>query len=359
MVGAAAASPPEELVREEWPRLVAAIRAMTGSDHEEAEDAAHDAVLAALERGQQFATVEDAFRWTREVAKNKIIRLRHGRRRTGGSPEMWEAVRDVAEVVLLQEECRATREDLLALPSAQREVLALRVLDALPPRVIAEQLGMNVTLVKTRLAEARRSLRNRRRDRGYCLAPGALAAAWEAVRRTSAPVAVTAVGVATWIAVTVLPTTSPHVDAPATWAEEATSLRLGEPLDRGAAVHDHAARSANSGNPRQPPSSHTGRLPQEQRAKDLLTASGSACVSAAGCLGTDTTLPPSAQDTVYIRVPPAAGEGERYFYVQAPKPITSNVAPWACDAVPDTALTGCNPGSSGSTESPRLPGKKV
>lgn len=346
----------EDLLRVWWENLIAAVCSMTRCSREEAEDALSEALLSAFERGKPFATTLDLYRWVREVAKNRILRGRSAR--AGASPEQWEAVLDVAEVVILQQECQATREDILALPASQRQVLALRVIDDLPPRQIAAELRMDVMIVKSRIAEARRTLRARRRRRGYGSAVLIPVAAWRAIRRcgkAGGAATVSAVGLMTWIAVTTAPVAVP-LDAPSDWADSASEQPSGALRGASLVAPRGGARARVGTIPLAPP--RTATNPESAGRVVHVGVEGLACVSGAACAGTGSNLPESHSDIAYVRTPPVAGLPERYVYVQAPEAVTSNVAPWACDAVPDTALTGCQPGA-GSPSSPTVPEGKA
>lgn len=153
----------EELVRElydaSYRRLVGQLTAVTGS-REEAEDVVQEAFARALHHGRALAHVANPEAWLRTVAVNQArSRWRRLRRFAGLLPDLVpDPVEDDGDA----------RLDLLAalraLPTAQREAIALHHLAGLPVHEVAATLDVPTGTVKARLARGRAALAGRLAD---------------------------------------------------------------------------------------------------------------------------------------------------------------------------------------------------
>jgi RNA polymerase sigma-70 factor (ECF subfamily) len=138
-------------------RLVAIVYAATG-DYADAQDVVQEAYAAALDRPQRFRAVADPQAWLCTVALN-FARQRWRRRqflhhllRTGrldpSNEQVPGASADLVDLV------RALRQ--LSRPT--RETLVLHHLLDLPVAAVAEELGVSVGTVKSRLSRGRAAL---------------------------------------------------------------------------------------------------------------------------------------------------------------------------------------------------------
>ena len=117
--------------RDVYPRLVGQLRALTG-DLASAEDIAQEAFVRASSRWGQLARYEQPEAWVRKTAfRLAIDGLRQGPDRDGAAA---------------------------GLPLPLREVLVLHHCLDLPVELVAEQTGVSVGTVKSRLARGRERL---------------------------------------------------------------------------------------------------------------------------------------------------------------------------------------------------------
>jgi RNA polymerase sigma factor (sigma-70 family) len=135
-----------------YPRLLAAVAAVVG-DVGLAEDVVAEAFARALERWERVGAMESPAGWTFRVALNGARRARRrefverrvlARERSGavaapeGDPEIWMAV--------------------WALPSRQRQAVALRYVADLPEAEVARVMGVRPGTVAAALHQARQRL---------------------------------------------------------------------------------------------------------------------------------------------------------------------------------------------------------
>lgn len=145
----------ERFVATEYPRVVAAVRLITG-DYEGAPDAVQDAIVALLARPPHTEPSNYAA-WITVAASNKA---RDAQRRRGAE------ARALKRMTIPREEFdHATesldvdvREALNALPRQQRQICVLHYLLDHSVDTIAEGLGVSAGTVKTQLHRARHSL---------------------------------------------------------------------------------------------------------------------------------------------------------------------------------------------------------
>jgi RNA polymerase sigma-70 factor (ECF subfamily) len=148
----------EEFYQASYGRTVALVAAITGSRHE-AEDVAQEAYARALARWSRLRRYDIPEAWVRKVALR--IAIDSGRRLR----------RNLAAAVRLAAQRRPAgpepADDLMhtplgvalsGLPLHQRQVIVLHYLADLPVNVIADECGLPVGTVKTRLVVARRHL---------------------------------------------------------------------------------------------------------------------------------------------------------------------------------------------------------
>ena len=129
---------------------------------EEAEDAVQDVCYKVL----GTKTVPDAFRsWIYKIARNHCLNLlrRRTRRKEGpGLPpasQLHEVLTGTLTRLVRDEQRSRLGELVLSLSEAQREVLRLRYVESLSRAEIAEVLGIPESVVKSRLFEGLRRLR--------------------------------------------------------------------------------------------------------------------------------------------------------------------------------------------------------
>lgn len=138
---------------ESYARLVGVVGAIVG-DRQEAEEAVQDAFVRLLGQWPKVAHYDDPEAWVRKVAlgfaSNRRRKLRNGLRavsRLGATPHGAAPSGDAVDL----------RRALSALPQPQRAVIVLQDL-GLGVQDIANQLGIPVGTVKSRLARARNAL---------------------------------------------------------------------------------------------------------------------------------------------------------------------------------------------------------
>lgn len=158
----------EALVRRHLRAAYAVALAQLG-DEADAQDAAQDAFVTALERLEECRQPERFGSWLLSIVRNRA----RDRRR-------WRAVRDAlpieaadrsaaADDPLRDAERGELRGDLLdalgTLPETQREVVLLFDLEGWSHREIAERLGITAGSARVQLFNARRALRARLGER--------------------------------------------------------------------------------------------------------------------------------------------------------------------------------------------------
>jgi RNA polymerase sigma-70 factor (ECF subfamily) len=137
-------------------KLVVQLYAVTGS-FDEAEDVVQEAFVRAAAAGRRFLRVDNHEAWLRTTAVNvhrsRWRKLRNGRRARERMlpPREPEALEDHLEILTA----------LRALPEPQRQVIALHYLADLPVEKIAEELGVPIGTVKSRLSRGRDALASR------------------------------------------------------------------------------------------------------------------------------------------------------------------------------------------------------
>ena len=137
-----------------YSRLVAQLMAITGSQ-EEAEDAVQEAFVKAIRQGRRFDSVAKPEAWLRTVAINSQRTRWH---RGSVLRRLLPRVPGPARPVEPTPERRAVTEALSRLRPEWRTVVVLHHLADQPVAAIAEDLGIPIGTVKSRLARAREQL---------------------------------------------------------------------------------------------------------------------------------------------------------------------------------------------------------
>ncbi len=147
----------DDFYRFEYPRLVAALRLVTG-DRDAGRDAVDEAVARAYEQLRRGRPIDNLPAWVRTVACN-VARSRFRRK----AAEARATERLVARTRELDDDTDAARRvdvlrALATLPRRQREVVALHYLCDLSVDDVAATLGVTPGTVKTSLSRARDAL---------------------------------------------------------------------------------------------------------------------------------------------------------------------------------------------------------
>ncbi len=144
-----------EFLRAEYPRVVAAVRAVAG-DQDTAVDAVHEALVQLLTDSQRDWP-RNVAAWLTVVASN---RARDVRRRDAVGRRVVDRLRPAPPEDPVEQVCRDL--DLLAaldtLPPRMREVCVLHYLEDRSVRDIANELSISTGTVKTQLHRARLAL---------------------------------------------------------------------------------------------------------------------------------------------------------------------------------------------------------
>ena len=153
-IRAGSAEAADELFARHWPRAWKAAYAVLG-DRTAADDAAQRAVERAIRALDQFRTDGSFGAWIGRIAANQAIDMLRRSPRDAALPETLSAPEVFAEIL--------ERDALLAavarLDEDRRVVVALRYWLDLDPPEIAEQLGIPVGTVSSRLSRALSDLR--------------------------------------------------------------------------------------------------------------------------------------------------------------------------------------------------------
>jgi len=133
-------------------------------DRAAAEDVAQEALVAAL--GADDVAPERFRAWLYRVARNRCLNVIRGRGRRPDGERLSTHADPVASLtgplsrLFARERAADLARQLARLTEAQREVLALRYVESLSRDEAAEVLGLSVSLVKSRLHEGLKRLRN-------------------------------------------------------------------------------------------------------------------------------------------------------------------------------------------------------
>ncbi len=133
------------------------------SRHEDAEDAAQESLLVALQRIDECRDPDKFGGWLMTIVRNRSRNLlrREGLRETSQVPETASSDEPRPDRVLEVSELRgALREALETLPPVQREIVLLHDLEGWKHREIAERLDIPSGTVRSHLHFARKALRS-------------------------------------------------------------------------------------------------------------------------------------------------------------------------------------------------------
>lgn len=146
-------------------RLVATVLIAHG-DVRELDDLLQEVALRVTRSLDGLADAGSLRSWLRTVARR--VAIDHGRRREGArvravtsTDEDGEPVFDAAEQQRWRDELEHAMRRVADLDAQFREPLLLRAVEGLSQREVADVLGVPETTVETRLARARRHLRER------------------------------------------------------------------------------------------------------------------------------------------------------------------------------------------------------
>ncbi len=160
------------LIARHRPLLLAVCRRML-SDATLAEDAAQEAILRASLRLDRLREAEQFGHWLAGIGLNVCRTMARGKRRDEPSWDGLAEVRewadessDPATSVEAADLAAQVREAVEALPTGQRSAVQLFYLSGLTYAEAADQLGIQVGTVRTRLHKARETLRHRLRALG-------------------------------------------------------------------------------------------------------------------------------------------------------------------------------------------------
>ena len=131
-------------------------------DEARADDVVQQAWIAAIERGPDRPASLRA--WLATAVRRLAWKLRRGegrRERHEQSAARREATPSVEEIVAREQARRRVVEAVLQLDEPHRTTLLLRYFERLPPRAIAERMGVPVETVRTRIKRSLERLRAR------------------------------------------------------------------------------------------------------------------------------------------------------------------------------------------------------
>jgi len=152
----------ERLVERYWKRVCAYAYAMLGT-RDDAEDAAQETFLRALQAHARFDQRRRFGPWIHRIARNVCIdRLRRGRRHesTFGQNDVESADETPAELYERMDARAQVRKAVASLPKRYRRVLLLRYGRGMSYSEIASVLRISEEGVGTRLVRAKRAMRD-------------------------------------------------------------------------------------------------------------------------------------------------------------------------------------------------------
>src|SRR5690606_4130737 len=140
----------ERFVDTEYPKVVAAVRLITG-DRESAEDAVQDALVKAWQR-PDADQIESLAAWVTVVASNNACSRLRRRAAQQRAYDRSGVTSDAGDPPDRSVDSITVRDALAELPDRQREVATLYYLLDQPIRAIAAALGVGEGTVKTSLS---------------------------------------------------------------------------------------------------------------------------------------------------------------------------------------------------------------
>ena len=145
-----------------YARAAYAVAMSVTGRHEDAEDAAQESFLVALQRLEECRKPDRFGAWLMTIVRNRSRNLvrREVLRDTDPIPAAAGSKGPTPEKDTEQSELRAQLEGALAqLPEVQREIVLLHDLEGFPHREIAELLGISIGTSKSQLSRARGRMR--------------------------------------------------------------------------------------------------------------------------------------------------------------------------------------------------------
>ncbi len=145
-----------------YQRAAYAVAVSVTGRHEDAEDAAQEAFLVALERLEECRAPERFGGWLMTIVRNRARNLvrRENLRDTDPVPLGARSTTRPPDRSAEDSEMRALLEGALAgLPEVQREIVLLHDMEGWKHREIAERLGLPAGTVRSHLHFARKALR--------------------------------------------------------------------------------------------------------------------------------------------------------------------------------------------------------
>lgn len=130
--------------------------------HEDAEDAAQESFLVALERLEECRNPDKFGGWLMTIVRNRSRNLirRESLRETDPVPESTSSMEPTPEGMTEQAELRSHLTEALAeLPEVQRQIVLLHDMEGWKHREIAQRLGIPSGTVRSHLHFARKALR--------------------------------------------------------------------------------------------------------------------------------------------------------------------------------------------------------
>lgn len=148
----------QELYRSHGPKIKRTMEGMVGSESI-AQELTHEAFIRAWKQLPFFMRKSKMSTWLYQIAINCARDYLRSHRRAPAVEEEY--------VELLSPERRAVREGLLETDFDEREILVLHYYEGLSLEEISVSLGVAIGTVKSRLFEARKSLRERLLKKGF------------------------------------------------------------------------------------------------------------------------------------------------------------------------------------------------
>ncbi len=139
-------------------------------NREDAADAVQDSLHAALSKRRMFDRRRGELRgWFLKIVRNRCLDLLRKRKRQPSQPVQWSelaapSTQQPDAAVEKQEMVNLLRNELMALPQDQREIILLRDYHDLSYAQVAEVLSIPVGTVMSRLHRARSELRRRMQE---------------------------------------------------------------------------------------------------------------------------------------------------------------------------------------------------
>ncbi|MFT6871483.1 MAG: RNA polymerase sigma-70 factor (family 1) [Roseivirga sp.] len=133
-------------------------------DEELAKDVVQECLIKVWEKRSEIDQIQNLEAWCMQITRNKALdklRSKHVKKTDLFEVEFdTRKERDTPFVVTEREDLMSRIKDLIeALPSRQREVMQLRDIEGLSYKEVAENLDIDINLVKTNLFRARRKLK--------------------------------------------------------------------------------------------------------------------------------------------------------------------------------------------------------